>query len=85
MRLIGNANAGPTSPCTAPPRFARYLRYAAYVLAIAIVAAVTIKATYRVTQRPEEGQASVLYDAAGPEAVERLGAGLPGLLRTRAL
>lgn len=44
MRLIGRANAPPACPCTDPPRFIRYLRYATYVLAIAIVAAVTIKA-----------------------------------------
>lgn len=83
LRLFGKANAGPASPCTDPPQFVRYLRYAAYVLAIAIAAAVTIKALYGATPRPEEGQVSGLYDRTGPEAVERLGADQRGLLRTR--
>ena len=75
LRLIGRVNAGSAAPCADPPRIARYLRYALYVLAIAIAAAVTIKALYRVTQRAEEGQVSAVYGPAEPVAAEPLGAG----------
>ena len=85
LRLIGKANAGPACLGTDPPRFLRYLRHATYVLAIAIVAAVAVKALYGATQRPEEGLAPGLYDRARQEAVERFGADLRGLLRERPL
>lgn len=85
LRLVGKANAGPACPGSDAPRFLRYLRHATYVLAIAIVAAVTVMALYGATQRPEEGQAPGIDDRAGQEAVERFGADLRGLLRERPL
>ena len=82
---IGEANAGPPYRCTDPLRFIRYLRYATYVLAIAIAAAVVSTSVYGAAQRPEEGQASGFYDRTGPESVEHLEAHPRGLFQTTAL
>lgn len=70
LRLTGQAKPAPAWPCTEPPRFIRYLRYAVYTLALAIVAAVTIEAVHLATRRPPEGQAAGLHDRTSLEAVE---------------
>ena len=85
LRLIGRANAGRACPCTDPLRLVRHLRHAVYVLAIAIVVAAAVKAFYDGVPRLTEGHTPGLYDRTGPEAGERLGADLQGLLRTAML
>ena len=54
-----------------------------YVLALAIVAAVSIKALDGATQRSEEGQTSGFYDHTRPEPVQRLEADLRAGLQTK--
>lgn len=81
LRLIGRADAG---RCTDPPRLVHHLWHAVYVLAAAIVAP-TVQAFYHGVQRPTEGHTPGRYHRTGPEAGERPGADLQGLLRTAVL
>lgn len=83
LRLIGNGSRWRAGACVDPPRFVRYLRLAAYTLAIAVVAVVAIMALVAAIQRPNERQA--WSDRDRPEAEARLEGHRRGLPRISVL
>lgn len=82
LRLIGGATAPQACPCTDPPRLIRYLRYATYVLAIAIFIAVSAQEAYGAAPHPPGGPTTEACDPGAPEGPRRLDVASRPPLRT---